>query len=69
VHISDWLTTLLAMAGLPVPDDRVIVGKDQAALLSGAQKKSNREGFLYWNGEKLAVKWQNFKLVLVEQNT
>ena len=68
VHITDWFTTLLTMAGLPVPNDRVIDGKDQSPFLSGEQEKSNREGFLYWNGEKLyGVKWQNFKLVLVEQ--
>jgi arylsulfatase A-like enzyme len=68
VHITDWFTTLLMMAGLPVPDDRVIDGQDQAPFLSGEQEQSNREGFLYWNGEKLyGVKWQNFKLVLVEQ--
>ena len=59
---------LLTMAGLPVPGDRVIDGQDQSPFLSGEQEKSNREGFLYWNGEKLyGVKWQNFKLVLVEQ--
>jgi arylsulfatase A-like enzyme len=68
VHITDWFTTLLTMAGLPVPDDRVIDGRDQSPFLSGEQEKSNRDGFLYWNGEKLyGVKWQNFKLVLVEQ--
>ena len=68
VHITDWFTTLLSMAGLPVPNDRVIDGKDQAAFLSGEQEKSNREGFIYWNGEEMyGVKWQNFKLVMVEQ--
>jgi len=68
VHITDWFTTLLAMAGLPVPNDRVIDGKNQAAFLSGEQEKSNREGFIYWNGEKMyGVKWQNFKMVMVEQ--
>lgn len=68
VHITDWFTTLLKMAGLPVPEDRVIDGKDQSPFLAGEQEKSNREGFLYWNGEKLyGVKWQNFKLVLIDQ--
>jgi len=68
VHITDWFTTLLTMAGVPAPNDRVIDGQDQSAFLSGAQQKSNREGFLFWNGEKLyGVKWQNFKLVLIEQ--
>jgi arylsulfatase len=68
VHITDWFTTLVKMAGLPVPDDRVIDGKDQSTFLTGTQEKSNREGFLFWNGEKLyGVKWQNFKLVMIKQ--
>jgi arylsulfatase len=68
VHITDWFTTLLAMAGLAIPTDRVIDGQDQSPFLAGTQAHSNREGFLFWNGDKLyGVKWQNFKLVLVEQ--
>ena len=68
VHITDWFTTLLSMAGLQAPNDRVIDGKDQSRFLFGAQEKSNREGFIYWNGEKMyGVKWQNFKMVMVEQ--
>jgi arylsulfatase A-like enzyme len=67
-HITDWFTTLLALAGLPVPNDRVIDGKDQSAFLAGKQEKSNRDGFIYWNGVKMyGVKWQNFKLVFVVQ--
>jgi arylsulfatase len=46
----------------------VIDGKDQSPFLFGKQEKSNREGFIYWNGEKMyGVKWQNFKMVMVEQ--
>ena len=68
MHITDWFTTLLTMAGLPVPSDRVIDGKDQSSFLYGKQEKSNREGFPYWNGDKLyGVKWQNFKMVLMQQ--
>lgn len=68
MHITDWFTTLLSMAGLEAPKDRVIDGKDQSSFLSGKQQKSNREGFIFWNGEKMyGVKWQNFKMVLVEQ--
>ena len=56
------------MASIPVPDDRVIDGKDQSAFLAGKQEKSSREGFIYWNGERMyGVKWQNFKLVFVQQ--
>ncbi len=68
VHITDWFTTLLSMAGLQAPNDRVIDGKDQSPFLFGEQEKSSREGFIYWNGEKMyGVKWQNFKVVMVEQ--
>jgi arylsulfatase A-like enzyme len=68
VHITDWFTTLLAMAGVPIPDDRVVDGKDQSPFLRGEQETSNRDGFMYWNGAKLyGIKWQNFKMVLVEQ--
>jgi arylsulfatase A-like enzyme len=68
MHVTDWFTTLLAMTGLDAPGDRVIDGKDQTAFLSGEQEASNRDGFIYWNGEQIyGVKWQNFKLALVEQ--
>jgi len=68
VHITDWFTTLLSMAGLQAPKDRVIDGKDQSSFLSGEQEKSNRDGFIYWNGDKMyGVKWQNFKMVMVQQ--
>ncbi len=68
MHITDWFTTLVKMAGLSVPEDRVIDGKDQSSFLAGKQENSNREGFLYWNGERLyGVKWKNFKLVMIKQ--
>jgi arylsulfatase len=68
MHVTDWFTTLLAMAGLDAPDDRVIDGKNQAAFLSGEDEASNRDGFIYWNGEQIyGVKWRNFKFVMVEQ--
>lgn len=69
-HVTDWFTTLITMAGLKVPGDRVIDGKDQSPFLYGEQEKSNREGFLYWNGPRLhGVKWQNFKMAFVEQRS
>ena len=68
VHITDMFTTLIRWAGCEVPTDRVIDGMDQRAFFGGEQDKSNRQGFLYWNGDKLyGVKWQNFKTVFVEQ--
>ena len=68
VHITDWFPTLANMAGVTVPDDRVIDGKDQTPFLFGEQEGSCREGFIYWNGEHMyGVKWRNFKLVFVKQ--
>jgi len=61
-------TTLISWAGCQVPGDRVIDGVDQGAFFCGEQDRSNRQGFLFWNGDKLyGVKWQNFKTVFVEQ--
>ena len=68
MHCVDWLPTLAQMCGLTLPNDRVIDGVDQSAFLAGQQSQSNRDGFLYWNGDKLyGIKWQNFKLVFVQQ--
>lgn len=68
MHVTDWFSTLLAMASIPAPDDRVIDGKDQSAFLTGDQAHSNRDGFIYWNGARMyGVKWQNFKVALMEQ--
>jgi arylsulfatase len=70
MHITDMFTTLLTMAGLKVPNDRVIDGLDQTAWLSGRQEHSAREGFLFWNGPALyGAKWHDFKLALVKQKT
>ncbi len=68
VHVTDWFTTLLTMAGIEVPIDREIDGIDQSPFFFGEQEESNREGFIFWNGEKMyGVKWRNFKMALVQQ--
>jgi len=68
MHITDWFTTLLPMAGLQAPKHRVIDRKDQSSFLAGEQEKSNRDGFIYWNGDKMyGVKWRHFKMVLFKQ--
>ena len=41
------------MTGLAIPDDRIIDGNDQTTCLVGEQENSNREGFIYWNGERM----------------
>ncbi len=68
VHVTDMFTTLINWAGCEVPSDRVIDGVNQGPFFRGDQDESNRQGFLFWNGDKLyGVKWQNFKTVFVEQ--
>ena len=53
VHVTDMFTTLLAWAGCDVASDRIIDGVDQRAFFGGEQDQSNRQGFLFWNGDKL----------------
>lgn len=68
MHVTDWFTTLLAAAGVAVPDDREIDGVDQTAWLTGESTESAREGYLYWMGKELyGVKWRNFKVAQIEQ--
>jgi hypothetical protein len=44
-----------------VEDDREIDSQDQSPFFYGEQEESNREGFIFWNGEKMyGVKWRNF---------
>lgn len=68
MHVVDWFTTLLGIAGAQLPSDRVIDGVDQINWLTGTTDASAREGYLYWMGPQMyGAKWRNFKLVLVAQ--
>jgi arylsulfatase len=68
VHITDMFPTLIGWAGGDVPSDRIIDGIDQDAFFRGDQETSDRDGFIFWNGEKLyGVKWRNFKTVFYDQ--
>ncbi len=63
VHVTDLFTTLAAVAGAPLPQDRPIDGVDQRAFLFGEQPKSAREGFLFYIKQELrAAKWRDWKL-------
>jgi arylsulfatase A-like enzyme len=67
-HVTDWFTTILRVAGIEVPGDRVIDGVDQLDWLTGDKPTSNREGYIYWMGSEMyGARWRNFKLILVEQ--
>jgi arylsulfatase len=68
LHVVDWFTTILRVAGLAPPDDRVIDGVDQLDWLTGEAAESRRQGYVYWMGPQMyGAKWRNFKLVLVAQ--
>jgi arylsulfatase A-like enzyme len=70
VHVADMFTTLLKWCGCEIPPDRVIDGVDQRSFLEGKSMESAREGFPFWNGDKLyGIKWKDFKVVLFEQKT
>ena len=72
MHITDWFTTIARLAGVQskIPDDRIIDGVDQSALLIEGEGNSRRDYlFLYKYsvfgtglGTRLeAVRWRNIK--------
>ncbi|UCE87606.1 MAG: arylsulfatase [Deltaproteobacteria bacterium] len=63
VALVDVYPTLAKIAGTSVPDDRVIDGVDQSALLFGETERSARESVLVFSGRTLlAAKWRRFKV-------
>jgi arylsulfatase len=63
VAMVDLYPTIARLAGAKVPDDRVIDGMDQTALLLGESERSPREHVLVFSGRTLlAVKWRRFKM-------
>jgi arylsulfatase A-like enzyme len=68
VHEVDTFTTLAAIAGASVPQDRPIDGVDQTDFLFGRSDKSNREGFPVFVADRLeAVKWKKWKLTFFDE--
>jgi len=64
VHITDMFTSLISLAGLDIPDDRVIDGKDQSAFFKGETDESAREGVIIWVGPIMhGVKWKDYKMM------
>jgi arylsulfatase len=61
----DILPTFAAMAGASLPQDRVLDGVDQTALVTGASEESARETFFYYPRDRLeAVRSGPWKLLL-----
>jgi arylsulfatase len=66
VHVADVFSTLAAIAGAPVPDDRPIDGIDQTHFFCNPEGKSAREGFVYYIKHELrAAKWRDWKMHMV----
>ncbi len=66
MHITDWFPTLLNLIGLgdQVPQDRVIDGCDQSALVTGAQAHSNRDHFhMFFDHQHVGMRYKNFKVL------
>jgi arylsulfatase A-like enzyme len=79
----DWLPTLLAAAGEPHIKEKLLNGHQAAGktfkvhldgfnllpFLTGKEKKSPREGFIYFNddGDLVAIRFDNWKMVFMEQ--
>jgi arylsulfatase A-like enzyme len=79
----DWLPTILAAAGEPHIKEKLLNGHQAAGktfkvhldgfnllpFLTGKEKKSPREGFIYFNddGDLVAIRFDNWKMVFMEQ--
>jgi arylsulfatase B len=49
VHFTDWMPTLLALAGVAAPDDIKLDGTDVIAALRGERGRTNPRRFWQWN--------------------
>jgi arylsulfatase A-like enzyme len=66
----DMFATLAHFAGAKVPADRPMDSKDQADFFMGKTENSSREGLPIWCAERLtAVKWRNWKMHFIRQET
>jgi arylsulfatase len=85
VQHQDWLPTFLAMAGEPDVAEKLKKGHEAAGkkfkvhldghnllpYLTGKEEKSPRKGFIYFNddGDLVGLRFDNWKLVFMEQRT
>jgi arylsulfatase len=70
VHGVDMFATFAKLCGAKVPSDRPIDSLDLSDFLQGKTAHSPREGFPIFCAERLqAVKWRNWKLHFMRQDT
>jgi len=62
--MMDWLPTFANLAGVSVPVDRVIDGKDITGLLTGSGARSEQTLFYYMSGELRAYRSGDWKIKL-----
>jgi arylsulfatase A-like enzyme len=83
IQHHDWLPTFLAAAGVPDVSEKLKTGHQAAGrtfkvhidgynllpYLTGKEKKSPRQGFMYFSddGDLVAVRFDNWKVVFMEQ--
>ncbi len=67
-HAVDLFSTMAAIGGAPLPEDRPVDGVDLVPFLAGDREESGREAILCFVSDRLhAVKWRNWKLHLIWQ--
>lgn len=58
----DWFPTCLTLAGVDLPQDRIIDGKDISGLLTGCEKQSPHDAFYFYHNQSLEAirvgKWK-----------
>lgn len=63
----DFFPTLLSLAGLENPSDRIIDGKDITGLLTGREKKSPHESLLFFHDNEIegirVGRWKYFRYI------
>jgi len=63
----DFFPTLLGAAGVTLPSDRLIDGKDISGLIAGREKRSPHEALFFYHHEKLegvrAGEWKYFRSI------
>jgi arylsulfatase len=65
-HVVDIYSTLAAVAGAQIPQDRPIDGVNQVSFLKGETPNSAREGFVFFiKNEMRAAKWRDWKMHFV----